>query len=115
MGMTGMGAGRLRTLYRGSRRCCLAVRRQRDHCRADPGDFAHHALGGGAHRLQLLGPIGRHGDREVGLAVRDEDIRNEPELDDVAFHVRSAHGSQLIKNHVSGDFRHRALSFSVIP
>lgn len=102
---------RLRALHRRAACGCLAVGRQSDHCRGDPGNVTHHALGCSPHRLQLLGAFGRHGDREIGLAVGDEDIRHEPEVDDIAFHARATHRAQLFEHYFFRDFRHRALSF----
>ena len=81
------------------------------------GDVRHgldDALGGGPQRLQFLGPLGWHGDREEHLAVGNENIRHEAELDDVAVEVGTGHCLQLFEDLV---FRHacHCNSIPVIP
>ena len=46
-----------------------------------PGMALTDTLGGGAQRLHLLGARGRHGDREEHLAVGDEDVRDQSEIE----------------------------------
>ena len=107
------GAGRLRRRLRpGSGRArrnrrfhaaALLLGGQRDHGAGDAGHRLDDALGGGAQRLHLLGAGGRHGDREEHLAVGDEDVGEEPELDDVAGEIRAVDGPETLQDGFLGN------------
>src|SRR5689334_13370618 len=47
----------------------------------------HRPPGGLPQRFQLLGSLGRHGDREIGLVVTDEHLGHAAKVDDVAGEV----------------------------
>ena len=100
-GACGAGAARRRRRGAGGRGGGGARRHRRFHAAAllfggqrhdragDARDRLDHALGGGAQRLQLLGARGRHGDREEHLAVGNEDVGHQAEVDDVAGEIRA--------------------------
>ena len=69
----------------------LLLRRQRHHGAGDAGDRLDDAFGRGAQRLQLLRPVGGHGDREKHLGIGDEDVGDHAEVDDVVLEIRTTH------------------------
>ena len=60
--------------------------------------------------LQFVGALGRNGDGEINLGVRNEDIGHHAEFDDVAVEIRAADGLQGFQNLISGEFGHAILS-----
>ena len=112
------GAWRAAALRPWRNRCghaaALLLGGQRHHGAGDAGDRRHHALGGGAQRLELLGPLGWHGDREEHLAVGDEDVRNQPEADDIALEIGTLDGRQAFEDGFLGD-GHGCTSFALPP
>src|SRR5690606_5059150 len=62
------------------------------------GDLLHHLLGRLAQRLELLGSLERYGDREIDAPVLDEDFRNETQIDDIAFEIRSLYTPELLQH-----------------
>src|SRR5690606_34706785 len=62
------------------------------------GDLLHHLLGRLAQRLELLGSLERYGDREIDAPVLDEDLRNEAQIDDIAFEIRSLYPPELLQH-----------------
>ena len=71
---------------------------QRNDSAVDPRHRLDDTLGGGTQRFEFLRSRGRHGDREEHLVVGDENIRNQPELDNVAVEVRTSHRLQLLEH-----------------
>ena len=103
-GAAGVRSARRRPgLNRRLHAAALLLGRQRHHGAGNAGDRLDDALGGGAQRLHLLRARGRHGDREEHLLVGDEDVRDQPEIDDIAGEIRAVHGLQTVEDGFLGD------------
>ncbi len=88
--------GHTRMLAGVSRR--FAFGGQHRHRARDPGQLLDDLLGCLAHRLEIVGAGGRHGDREIDPRVLDHDVRDEAEIDDVAVEIGAFHAAQPIEN-----------------
>ena len=84
------GAFRHRSAPRRGAGCCRParlLRRQHGDDALHAVHLAHDLLGGLAQGLELGRPLRRHRDREGDAAVLQQDLRHQPQVDDIALHV----------------------------
>src|SRR3990170_858469 len=81
-----------------SRLAAPGLRRQNGRHAADARDLADHFFRGLAQRLELARALGRHRDREIDAIVLDQDLGDEPELDDVGVEIGTLHAPQALEN-----------------
>ena len=85
--------GHLRT--RGTRTSPGRICCQHHSCALDAVDVLDDLFGSLAQWLELGRPVGRHGDREIHPAVLDQDLGHEPQIDEIALHIRTLDPAEL--------------------
>ena len=86
----------------------LLRRQHRDDAR-HAVDLAHDLLGGLPQRLQLACPLRRHRDRERHAAILEQDLRYQPQVDDVALQVGTLDPAQALDDLVFAEAHQSSL------